>query len=393
MSLESGRPPAGAGTCWGRYNAPTLLPMVRSIVAGMRRRWRVWALALTACAAVALPFWISPRSTESNAGGTFLLETSEAEPVLAADGRSQLALRILSTDGRALPRNGVDVAVVSGARSLRVVSRQVDGRSGEVAVRATIVPGSALVRVAAPRWENAELPVTVAPSYNDRVQDGTPDALRLDDAADREAFRGWFTYLAEAQYFRAPESLPVEISDCSALLRFAYREALREHSGSWAAGLQLEQVPRFRNVQKYVYPYTPLAAALFRVKPGAFSAADLERGAFAEFADAATLRRLNTHFVSRDLRRAQPGDLLFFHQYGADQPHHSMIWVGTSHLEPQDATHVVVYHTGPHGKWKGEIRRLTVSELLEHPQPQWRPLTGNSNFLGIYRWNILREAY
>ena len=48
---------------------------------------------------------------------------------------------------------------------------------------------------------------------------------------------GWFTYLAEAQY-HAP-ALPPEITDCAALLRFAYREALREHDGRWASDLKL----------------------------------------------------------------------------------------------------------------------------------------------------------
>jgi uncharacterized protein YfaT (DUF1175 family) len=50
----------------------------------------------------------------------------------------------------------------------------------------------------------------------------------------------------------------------------------------------------------------------------------------------------------------------------------------------------VVYDTGEdHGK-SGELRRVALAELLDHPQPQWRPIPGNPNFLGVYRWNILR---
>jgi uncharacterized protein len=30
--------------------------------------------------------------------------------------------------------------------------------------------------------------------------------------------------------------------------------------------------------------------------------------------------------------------------------------------------------------------------LLHHPDPRWRPLKENANFLGVYRWNILREG-
>ena len=70
------------------------------------------------------------------------------------------------------------------------------------------------------------------PDYGDAVGDGTPDFLRLHDPADRLAFRHWFTLLAESQYYRG-KSLP-EVDDCAALLRFAYREALRAHDAMWA---------------------------------------------------------------------------------------------------------------------------------------------------------------
>jgi uncharacterized protein YfaT (DUF1175 family) len=52
----------------------------------------------------------------------------------------------------------------------------------------------------------------------------------------------------------------------------------------------------------------------------------------------------------------------------------------------------VVYHTGPIGKAAGEMRRIRLSQLLQHPSPRWRPVPGNSNFLGVYRWNILRDT-
>jgi uncharacterized protein YfaT (DUF1175 family) len=132
-------------------------------------------------------------------------------------------------------------------------------------------------------------------------------------------------------------------------------------------------------VRKYVYPYTPLGASLFRTA-----------GGFAEFADAQTLVRYNTYFVSRDIRRAEPGDLLFYRQLDQGQAFHTMIYLGRSQFEPGRAMYVV-YHTGPCHGGPGEMRRPTVEELLRHPAPQWRPMTGNPNFLGIYRWNILRR--
>ena len=51
----------------------------------------------------------------------------------------------------------------------------------------------------------------------------------------------------------------------------------------------------------------------------------------------------------------------------------------------------VIYHTGPIGRGPGEIRRVLLADLLRHPDPRWRPIADNSNFLGVYRWNILQE--
>jgi uncharacterized protein YfaT (DUF1175 family) len=228
-------------------------------------------------------------------------------------------------------------------------------------------------------------------ALTDFAQDGTPDFLRLDDEADQEAFAGWFTFLAEAQYFQAPGVMPKEIVDCAALIRFAYREALREHDGAWANSLRLPLTPALPSIEKYRYPHTPLAAGLFRVAPGPFRREDLGNGAFAEFADAKTLRLANTHLISRELVEARRGDLLFFEQAGQHLPFHAMIYLGASQLEPGPDAYLV-YHTGPTGDDLGEIRRPSVSELLRHPQPEWRPVAGNANFLGVYRWNILRTS-
>jgi hypothetical protein len=230
-----------------------------------------------------------------------------------------------------------------------------------------------------------------APAMTDLDGDGTPDFLRLDRESDRRNFRLWFTFLAEVQYFRAPEEVPREIDDCAALIRFAYREALREHDGAWASALGLASMPPVPPVEKYRYPFTPLGAGLFRVRPGPFAPGDAANGAFAQFADARTLWRLNTHAAGREAGHAEPGDLLFFEQSGQDLPFHAMIYIGPSQIEP-DAERWIVYHTGPSGDDAGEIRRKSLGELLRHPEPRWRPLPGNGRFLGVWRWNILRDA-
>jgi len=226
---------------------------------------------------------------------------------------------------------------------------------------------------------------------SDSAQDGTPDFLRLDDEADRQAFRRWFTFLAEVQYFTPPAQRPPEIVDCAALVRYAYREALRADRANWSALSRLALLPAIDPVRKYSYPNTPLGANLFRVKPGPFTRADLKNDAFAQFADAETLERFNTSFVTRDIARALPGDLLFYRQPTEHMPFHTMIFLGRSQVT-RSSESFIVYDTGPDGTHAGQIRRLALSELLHYPDPRWQPVATNPSFLGVFRWNILKQT-
>jgi uncharacterized protein YfaT (DUF1175 family) len=267
--------------------------------------------------------------------------------------------------------------------------------AGAIALLCALVPAGivALHRPSAPQQVTADRLTGPAstPAESDRYADGTPDFLRLSDPSDRDAFRRWFSLLAEYEALVPPNKVAPEINDCAALIRFAYRGALHRHDAAWIMDTGLESLPSVPSVQKYEYPSTPLGANLLRIKPGAFLSEDLNNGAFAQFADAKTLRERNSYFVSRDVRRARPGDLLFYRQLEQDEPYHSMVFVGRSQFD-QDPSELVVYHTGPDKKSKGEIRRVRLTDLLQHPSPRWRPEPANPNFLGVYRWNILREA-
>lgn len=196
----------------------------------------------------------------------------------------------------------------------------------------------------------------------------------MDSPADRLAFRQWFSFLAESQFYAKPH--PPEIKDCAALLRWAYRESLARHNSAWANRVQLPVLPALPAIR-----VRPADSNLFLVAPGKS----------AQFADASTLRRLNCHFVSRSLQNALPGDLLFYRQFGRAMPAHAMVYLGASALQPGPGRWVV-YHTGPVGKSAGEIRKVSAADLLAHPAPEWRPEPGNPNFLGVWRWNLLRET-
>lgn len=201
---------------------------------------------------------------------------------------------------------------------------------------------------------------------------------QLTHPADRQAFRLWFTFLAESQYHLRPNQRARDVIDCAALLRFAYRESLRRHDAAWFKTVTLPAMPTLPPIEGFTNP----GAKLFRTGP------DEHR----QFADARTLRQWNAIKISRRLQDALPGDLLFFEQAGQKMPFHAMIYVGKSHFtaSPDPGPEEwIVYHTGPIGEQPGEVRRLSRGELLAHPQPRWRPLESNPTFLGVYRWRIL----
>jgi hypothetical protein len=117
------------------------------------------------------------------------------------------------------------------ARHVSVESVTVRGDSAHVSMRAGVVTGDAKVNFEAPGFESRQVTLTTTADISDTVGNGTPDFLRLHGAVDRAAFREWFTLLAESQYSR--HTSMAEIGDCAALLRYAYREALRQHLATW----------------------------------------------------------------------------------------------------------------------------------------------------------------
>jgi len=199
-----------------------------------------------------------------------------------------------------------------------------------------------------------------------------PAQVRLGDESDRAAFRAWFVLLADAQF----EQAAPDVTDCAALIRFAFREALRTHSPEWRRRIGLPFTPQFPEVRS-----APPARAgnwpLFRVSKETSAR-------YAEFADAKTIVSLNARPLGRDVALASPGDLLYFRQPSQSQPDHLMVFVGTSHFD-SDHRDWVVYHTGPSDEGPGEVRKARLTTLTQHPSPRWRPLPTNPGFIGVFR--------
>jgi uncharacterized protein len=193
--------------------------------------------------------------------------------------------------------------------------------------------------------------------------------IRLGDETDRDAFRTWFTFLADAQFYRPT----ADVQDCAALVRHAVREALRAHSPEWRRAAALPDEAPFPDVRTRP-PGKPDGWPLFRVGPHAF----------AEFADARTIVTLNARPLGRDIGALRPGDLLYYRQNTQSSPDHVMVYLGPSRLA-RDGRDWLVYHTGPIDGGPGEVRKTRLSDLVKHPVARWRPLPQNAAFVGVFR--------
>lgn len=224
----------------------------------------------------------------------------------------------------------------------------------------------------------------------DYDNDGIPDAAELQSFMDRENFRRWFTLIAEGQFYRLSNDWNAEQRDCSGLVRFAWREALRRHDRLWFQKMGPGYTAIAPDVTRYTLERGPLGEKLFRTNFGSYKEGELSGGTFSEFADARTLKSFNVKFISRDRHLAQPGDLLFFYQPWVQKyPYHVMIFLGDSKLSSEQSTEWVVYHTGSSPTDEGTVKKVELSLLDQHPNKRWRPVESNSNFLGFYRLKIL----
>ena len=217
--------------------------------------------------------------------------------------------------------------------------------------------------------------VTFYNPWLDSDSDGFPDPVELDNETDRLAFRNWFVRIAQAQYLKRNAGWQDAQRDCSGLIRYACREALKIHDEQWYARSGIAVDKNLPDVSKFNYPALPLLRErLFRVK----DLNEKPEKAFSTFCDAGTLIAYNVHRIGTDIKEAETGDILFFRiNRGGMQQYHSMIIV-----ETRPAVYVV-YHTGV-----DDVMKRVPLGYLDDAGP-FRPVAWNKRFLGIYRFNIL----
>jgi len=225
----------------------------------------------------------------------------------------------------------------------------------------------------------------------DSDNDGIPDVIELRTYQDRDAFKRWFTAIAETQFYQLSDQWNAEQRDCAGLVRFATREALRKHDRIWFQKMGPNYETVAGDVGEFDLDHNPLGEKIFRTDFGSFDETDLRNGRFSEFADGRTLKNFNTVFVTRDRRAAVAGDLLIYYQPWVQKfPYHVMIFLGPAGISANGVNDWVVYHTGSSPIDKGTVKKVELSVLDHHPDPRWRPVESNKNFLGFYRLKILQ---
>ena len=224
----------------------------------------------------------------------------------------------------------------------------------------------------------------------DSDNDGIPDVAELGTFQDRDNFRRGFAAIAEMQFYQLSDQWNAEQRDCAGLVRFAMREALRRHDRGWFQKMGQGYETVAPDVAGFDLDHNPLGEKIFRTDFGGFEQGDLRNGRFSEFADGRALKNFNSAFVSRDRREAQPGDLIFFYQPWVQKfPYHVMVFLGSPRVASNGAQDWVVYHTGSSPTDEGAVKKVELAVLDHHPNPRWRPVESNRNFLGFYRLKIL----
>lgn len=346
------------------------------------------------------------NSSSLRLGGGFLLsglviaslvlpvrtELSVRPPSLPADGRAVALAQLRSTNIWGLPIEGYlhpkGPVFAEGAEALG--AKLIPGEQGSLTLRAGTAAGQLALSA---RGLKAKLQIFSTP--DDLDGDGLPDAAERRSERARAAVTAWFTAIAEAQYTQLDDAWARIHQDCAGLVRFSLREALKRHDTAWLNHRRYLPRGALPDPGPPYYPALPfIGGLLFRAQSGRFDSSAPIDGQFTAAASARSLWQHNSRFISRDVKEAKAGDLLFFSvPYGHGSRMHTMIVLGAhagaTHNEPGRR---LVYHTGAEGK-AGQVRLLQISQLFGHPDPSWHPSPDNPRFLGVHRLSMLTRDH
>lgn len=176
-------------------------------------------------------------------------------------------------------------------------------------------------------------------------------------------FRSWMVRIINEQLRQGPTPRWQQ-RDCAGLVRFAAHEALQIHDAKWikANGVSVEQLP----------PEMDLTETQ-RALTNNWKQTSGEKGAYVS---AIGLIQNNTHFISKDINQALPGDLIFYDQGDAQ---HLMVWMGS----------YIAYHTGTVTATDTGLRAVKLNQLMQWKDTRWQPEPNNPNYIGIYRLDFL----
>ena len=350
--------------------------------------WGVMAAALISCSGSPEALELVPSKTELLASGMDMTRvnitaiTESGRPVRSFSGVVSLSLTgdaaVLMTDGSVV----------------------LDRGTGEIKLMTTLTPGSVVLTAAAEGLRTGEASLVVRPDYRDTDNDGFADVMELFGDTDRLNFRRWLCAVAESQVYEKNRRWSDVTTDCAGFVRFAYIEALKVHDEAFFSGYSALASPSSPDVKKYNYPDVPLVGtAVFRTTDGVFEPSDvgLNAGVFSSSATAGVLLSHNVTYLGKSDAAILPGDMLFFfNPDNPDMPYHTMIYLGEWGAEADEETGEftgdqdwVVYHTGPRESDVGEVRKVRLGTLMEHPDERWRPVNENDHFLGYFRFRIL----
>ncbi|EPG73214.1 PF06672 family protein [Leptospira fainei serovar Hurstbridge str. BUT 6] len=282
---------------------------------------------------------------------------------IPSDGKTIAVLRILNPLFGT--RDSFDISTQADWPAT-ISSREVTNSGEILRIRSGPVPAKFQIRTTLGKSVDIEL-FSLEGDWDD---DGFPDSAELKSETDRQAFRDWFTRIALSQYLKENPYWNSAERDCSGLIRFAYKETLKEHDLNWQqkVGIQLDK--NLPDIREFHYPDIPVVGSkIFRTGNGKFSA----------FSDAESLEKFHTSFVSREISQGLPADILFFrHDNGIRTNFHSMILIDGDRENP-----LLLYHTG-------SDRGIKLIRALElNKSDTFFPGSKNRSFLGVYRFRIL----